>query len=162
MNKNPATISDQTGAAPAAPDYVALAAAIKTWGEELGFAELRITNATLDSADAGLQSWLDAGFHGQMDYMAAHGMKRARPAELVPGTVRVIVARMDYLPASMAPGWRETEQARGADATQAVVSVYARGRDYRSWKYVWGISIRCGSRKARGETDCGLRVLFSE
>ncbi len=62
--------------------------------------------------------------------MAAHGLKRARPAELVPGTVSVITARMDYLPRDAAPGWVETERQRLRDPTEAVVSVYARGRDY--------------------------------
>jgi epoxyqueuosine reductase len=52
----------------------------------------------LSTAEPGLRAWLDAGFHGDMAYMASHGMKRARPAELVPGTVSVITARMDYLP----------------------------------------------------------------
>jgi epoxyqueuosine reductase len=62
--------------------------------------------------------------------MASHGMKRARPAELVPGTVRVISARMDYLPQGTTPDWRAREQARQTDPHAAVVSVYARGRDY--------------------------------
>jgi epoxyqueuosine reductase len=57
-------------------------------------------------------------------------MKRARPAELVPGTVRAIVARMDYLPRDTGGEWREREQARQRDSHAAVVSVYARGRDY--------------------------------
>jgi epoxyqueuosine reductase len=68
--------------------------------------------------------------HGEMDYMATHGMKRARPDELVPGTVRVITARMNYLPASLDEDWREREAARIADPSAAVISVYARGRDY--------------------------------
>ncbi|HWW72736.1 MAG TPA: tRNA epoxyqueuosine(34) reductase QueG, partial [Duganella sp.] len=75
-----------------------LALSIKRWGVELGFAEIRITDIDLSHAEAGLRAWLDAGMHGEMDYMAAHGMLRARPAELVPGTVRVISARMNYLP----------------------------------------------------------------
>jgi len=62
--------------------------------------------------------------------MAAHGLKRARPAELVPGTVSVITVRMDYLPASAGDDWRAHEAARLADPNQAVVSLYARGRDY--------------------------------
>jgi epoxyqueuosine reductase len=107
-----------------------LAAAIKQWGQELGFAEVRITDIELAGAEAGLQAWLDAGMHGEMDYMASHGMLRARPAELVPGTVRVITARMNYLPQSLGEDWREREVARLADPTQAVISVYARGRDY--------------------------------
>jgi epoxyqueuosine reductase len=115
-------------------DLAALADTIKAWGRELGFAELRIADVDLSHREAGFQAWLDKGYHGEMDYMASHGMKRARPAELVPGTVRVITARMPYLPrpqsGAAAPDWRRHEQARGADGTAAVVSVYARGRDY--------------------------------
>ena len=65
-----------------------------------------------------------------MGYMAAHGLKRARPAELIPGTVRVLTARMDYLPRSSDANWIEQEQTAQGDPTQAVVSIYARGRDY--------------------------------
>jgi epoxyqueuosine reductase len=107
-----------------------LAGRIKAWGLELGFAEVRIADIDLSSAEAGLQAWLDAGMHGDMDYMASHGMKRARPAELVPGTVRVITARMNYLPGAADEDWRERETARLGDPSQAVISVYARGRDY--------------------------------
>jgi epoxyqueuosine reductase len=120
-----ATVPDQTPT-----DYAALALDIKRWGHALGFADLRVTGADLGNADAGLQSWLEAGFNGQMDYMAAHGSKRARPADLVPGTVRVISARMHYVPRDAAPDWRDHESRRLADPAAAVVSVYARGRDY--------------------------------
>jgi epoxyqueuosine reductase len=116
--------------ADATADFAALARAIKAWGRELGFAEVRIADIDLSHAEAGLQAWLDAGSHGEMDYMATHGMKRARPAELVPGTVRVISARMDYLPQGTQPSWRAREHARQGDPHAAVVSVYARGRDY--------------------------------
>jgi epoxyqueuosine reductase len=112
------------------PDLPALARAIKAWGAELGFADVRIADVDLSHAEAGLQAWLDAGSHGEMDYMASHGIKRARPAELVPGTVRAIVARMDYLPMAGASDWRGRELARQQDPAAAVVSVYARGRDY--------------------------------
>ena len=107
-----------------------LALAIKAWGRELGFSDIGIADVGLRQTEAGLQAWLDAGFHGEMDYMAAHGMKRARPAELVPGTVRVITARMDYLPREGADNWRAAEERRAGDPRQAVVSIYARGRDY--------------------------------
>jgi epoxyqueuosine reductase len=107
-----------------------LAAAIRRWGAELGFADVRIADIDLAHAEGGLQAWLEAGMHGEMDYMASHGLKRARPAELVPGTVRVITARMNYLPASHADDWREREAARLQDPAAAVISVYARGRDY--------------------------------
>jgi epoxyqueuosine reductase len=180
----------------------ALASRIKTWGRELGFGEVGISDTNLADAEAGLAAWLHAGWHGEMDYMAKHGMKRARPAELVAGTLRVITARMAYLPAHLpahlpdsidagkrdesggakelariaddrargeqpggavgaaratrdheagaaagtasattlsgtqraaAPGepdWRSREYARLADPSAAVVSIYARGRDY--------------------------------
>jgi epoxyqueuosine reductase len=75
-------------------------------------------------------AWLQAGFHGSMGYMARHGLKRARPAELVPGTVRVITARLDYLPRSTPANWALAETQRLQQSGQAVVSVYARGRDY--------------------------------
>ena len=80
-----------------------------------------------------MSAWLAAGFHGDMQYMAAHGLKRARPAELIPGTVSVITARMDYLPASTpaAPGeWQAMELRRLERPAEGIVSVYARGRDY--------------------------------
>ncbi|MFC3459545.1 tRNA epoxyqueuosine(34) reductase QueG [Massilia haematophila] len=111
------------------PDLNQLARAIKAWGAELGFADVRIADVDLAHAEEGLRAWLAAGHHGEMDYMASHGMKRARPAELVPGTVRAIVARMDYLPQD-AGDWRAHEAARQRDPGAAVVSVYARGRDY--------------------------------
>ena len=129
-----------------------LAQRIKTWGRELGFGAVGISDADLTEAEEGLASWLEAGYHGEMDYMAKHGMKRARPAELVAGTRRVITARIAYLPAStlasqgdesVATGrvgggghtsqrndWRAIEWSRLADPTAAVVSIYARGRDY--------------------------------
>jgi epoxyqueuosine reductase len=115
---------------PVEPDLSALALAIKTWGVELGFADVRITDVDLADQEPGLQAWLDAGHHGEMDYMASHGMKRARPAELVPGTVRVISARMDYLPMDLDADWRARERVRQSDPQAAVVSLYARGRDY--------------------------------
>ena len=108
----------------------AIALAIKAWGRELGFADIGIADIDLQHAEAGLQAWLDAGFHGDMDYMAAHGMKRARPSELVPGTVRIITARMNYLPREGEPDWRDAEEHRARDPQQAVISIYARGRDY--------------------------------
>lgn len=75
-------------------------------------------------------AWLAQGFHGGMHYMASHGLKRARPAELVPGTVSVITARMDYLPADTAPHWQTQELQRLQRPQEGVVSLYARGRDY--------------------------------
>ncbi|CAD5374646.1 putative Fe-S electron transport protein [Rubrivivax sp. A210] len=103
---------------------------LRGWARELGFSQIGIAGIDLATAEPGLQAWLAAGFHGGMSYMAAHGMKRSRPAELVPGTVSVISARMDYLPRGAAEGWVAAEQAALADPGRAVVSVYARGRDY--------------------------------
>lgn len=104
-----------------------LATTIKAWGRELGFAEIGITHVDLSHAEAGLLEWLAAGYHGEMDYMARHGLTRARPAELVPGTVSVITARLDYRPTE--------NMAADADANlqapdRAYLSRYALGRDY--------------------------------
>nr|WP_198982235.1 tRNA epoxyqueuosine(34) reductase QueG [Herbaspirillum sp. ASV7] len=127
------TALDPSAGLAAATDLADLAAAIKAWGRELGFAEVRIADVDLSHREAGFQAWLEKGYHGEMDYMASHGLKRARPAELVPGTVRVVSVRMPYLPPPSAPeqaDWRAHEEARSADRGAAVVSIYARGRDY--------------------------------
>lgn len=108
----------------------ALAGAIKTWGTELGFSHLGISGIDLQQAEIGLHAWLESGAHGSMDYMASHGTKRTRPGELVPGTVRVISARMPYLPASTPDDWRNRELARLSEPEAATISLYARGRDY--------------------------------
>jgi epoxyqueuosine reductase len=84
----------------------------------------------LSTAEPGLKDWLARGFHGDMAYMAAHGLRRARPSELVPGTVSVITARMDYLPQSTPQDWQAVEFARLQRPQEGVVSIYARGRDY--------------------------------
>ena len=76
-------------------DFNALAADIKRWGRELGFAEIGITDTDLTSAEVEHQAWIKKGFHGDMDYMAKHGTKRTRPDELVAGASRVIAARLD-------------------------------------------------------------------
>ena len=103
---------------------------IQVWAGELGLSQIGVTGIDLSSAEPGLSAWLEAGFQGNMDYMAAHGLKRARPAELVPGTVSVITARMDYLPQGTTSDWVARETARSLQPGEAVVSVYARGRDY--------------------------------
>ncbi len=103
---------------------------LRGWARELGFSQIGIADIALAAAEPGLRAWLDAGFHGGMGYMAAHGLKRARPAELVPGTVRVISARMDYLPRDTPVHWQDAELKALDAPRRAVVSVYARGRDY--------------------------------
>jgi len=103
---------------------------IQAWGRELGFSQIGVAGVDLSSSEAGLSAWLAAGFHGDMAYMASHGAKRARPAQLVPGTVSVITARMDYLSARTPAGWQAIELERLKRPGEAVVSLYARGRDY--------------------------------
>ncbi|RPE72827.1 epoxyqueuosine reductase [Tibeticola sediminis] len=103
---------------------------IRAWARALGLSQIGVSDVDLRHAEPGLSAWLAAGFHGGMHYMAAHGLKRARPAELVPGTVRVLTARLDYLPRGTTAGWAAAERARLAQPQEAVVSVYARGRDY--------------------------------
>lgn len=105
-------------------DLAALARSIKEWGQDLGFQQVGITGIDLAEHEPHLAQWLAAGYQGEMEYMAAHGNKRSRPDELVPGTLRVISLRMDYLPG-------DTHMARQlAQPEHAYVSRYALGRDY--------------------------------
>ncbi len=101
---------------------------LRKWARELGFASLGVADVDLSSAEPGLQAWLDAGFHGEMDYMARHGAKRARPAELVDGTVRAVMVALEYAPRD--PRWLDAARATLADERRAYVSRYALGRDY--------------------------------
>ena len=105
----------------------ALAIQIRQWGLELGFQGVGISDVNLEDAEPRLLEWLHAGFHGGMDYMAKHGVKRARPAELIPGTVRVIAARMNYMSDVPAASWPLI-----ADGERAYISRYALGRDYHT------------------------------
>jgi len=123
---------------------------IKAWARELGFQAVGISDTDMGSAEARLLQWLSAGNHGSMDYMAKHGVKRARPAELVPGTLRVISVRMNYFPAS----------ACAADAvlkapSLAYVSRYALGRDYHK---VLRNRLEQLAQKIRAEVPCQCRV----
>jgi len=176
MNSIPfSAASDTLAAAPLNAEALAeCARQIQVWGRELGFSAVGIS--TVDTRhpvaaeaqaklEARFDAWLAAGYHGEMDYMAKHGSKRTRPAELVPGTLRVISVRLDYLPAEVFaatatvaanapatantnvtvtgataaitrhpaphPGdWRNAESSRLSEPGSAVISVYARGRDY--------------------------------
>lgn len=103
---------------------------IRAWALELGFTHVGVSGVDLSSAEPYLLDWLAKGFHGELHYMERHGLKRARPAELVPGTVSVITARMPYLPRGTASGWQHRELARLNKPGEGVVSLYARGRDY--------------------------------
>jgi len=112
--------------APVSPARLqALAAEVRVWGTELGFQQLGIADTGLAEEEARLAEWLGHGYHGEMAFMARHGTRRSRPAELVPGTLRVITARMDYLPEDQA-----RMRARLAEPHTAYVSRYALGRDY--------------------------------
>ncbi len=105
-------------------DLLALTASIRDWAAELGFQQLGITDIDLSEDAQRLDAYLAAGYHGEMAYMASHGTMRSRPDELVPGTVRVISVRMDYLP-------EDTQMAQVlAQPEQAYISRYALGRDY--------------------------------
>ncbi|HSD61361.1 MAG TPA: tRNA epoxyqueuosine(34) reductase QueG [Burkholderiales bacterium] len=117
-------MQSQISKAPAR-DWARLARDIKSWGLALGFDAMGIADTELAEAESRLIEWLARGRHGEMDYMARHGTRRSRPAELMPGTVRVISARMNYLP-------REARESGAvlADGTLAFVSRYALGRDY--------------------------------
>ena len=98
---------------------------IVTWGREFGFGALGIARVELPDDEAWLKRWLALGRHGEMNWMARHGTRRSRPAELIPGTITVISARMDYYPPEAAPA-----EAVLADKSLAYVSRYALGRDY--------------------------------
>ena len=109
----------------APPDYAQLAVAIKNWGIEAGFQQVGISATELGADETHLLNWLAAGWHGTMDYMQRHGVKRSRPAELQAGTLRVISVRMDYDPPEARDAWEVLD-----DATLGYVSRYALGRDY--------------------------------
>ncbi len=95
------------------------------WGEELGFQQLGVTNTELQEHEQHLLNWLNEGLHGQMSYMQSHGTRRSRPTELLPGTLRVISARMDYLSKQAQDAQQLLQQPE-----KALISRYALGRDY--------------------------------
>jgi epoxyqueuosine reductase len=109
----------------AKPDWVELVRKIRSWGAELGFQQVGVADCELAATETRLRAWLDRGWHGDMDYMARHGTRRTRPAELIPGTVRIISARMNYLPDPA----RDSAEVLNAPE-RAFLSRYALGRDY--------------------------------
>jgi epoxyqueuosine reductase len=111
-------------------DNASVLSLIQDWGRELGFSQIGVTGVDLSSAEPGLSAWLAQGFHGSMAYMASHGLRRARPAELVPGVASIITARMDYLSPDTPADWQALEHARLRRQGEGIVSLYARGRDY--------------------------------
>jgi epoxyqueuosine reductase len=106
-------------------DFQQLAARIRIWGGEFGFQQIGIAGTALTAAESRLDEWVSRGFHGELGYMTRHGRRRSRPADLIPGTARIISARMDYLPAAAAPA-----AAVLADGERAFIARYALGRDY--------------------------------
>ena len=110
---------------PTTADLDALAARIKGWGKELGFQQIGIAGVELPEDERRLMAWLEAGHHGEMDYMQRHGTRRSRPDELLPGTLRVISARMDYW-----PGETDTAKRLLEETDRAYLARYALGRDY--------------------------------
>jgi len=106
-------------------DITALTKDIRRWGEALGFQQIGITDVDLAAAEGKLAEWLREGRHGEMEYMSRHGLKRSRPELLLPGTVSVISARMDYLPEESASPMSLLDH-----PSKAYVSRYALGRDY--------------------------------
>ena len=106
-------------------DLASLATRIKGWGRELGFQQLGISGVELPEDERRLMAWLDSGRHGDMDYMQEHGTRRSRPQELVPGTLRVISARMDYWSAEA-----QDAEALLEKTERGYIARYALGRDY--------------------------------
>ncbi len=130
-------------------DYIQLTAAIREWGDELGFSQTVIAPIDLSRAEGELLAWLDAGYHGEMAFMARHGTLRSRPDALVPGTQRVICVRLDYLPGDAAPIDEVLDR-----PPLAYVSRYALGRDYHKL-----MRKRLGELARRIETVVGPRSL---
>ena len=122
---------------------------LREWARELGFASLGVADVDLSDAEPGLLAWLAAGHHGEMDYMARHGMKRAQPAELVAGTVSAVMVTLDYAPQD--PDWVAQAWRTLADPERAFVSRYALGRDYHKV-----VRQRLGRLAARIEGELGL------
>ncbi|MES2354952.1 MAG: tRNA epoxyqueuosine(34) reductase QueG [Pseudomonadota bacterium] len=106
-------------------DFANLARSIKTWGRELGFDDIGIAGTDLSQEEANFLAWLESGYHGEMDYMAKHGVKRTRPAELIPGTLRIITARLSYSQPKAKDSWSVIN-----NPERAFISRYALGRDY--------------------------------
>ena len=134
-------------------DLQQLAEQIKQWGRDLGFQQVGICDTDLSAEEPKLQAWLDKQYHGEMAWMARHGMMRARPHELLPGTLRVISVRMNYLPAKAAFASTLKNPQLG------YVSRYALGRDYhkvlrnRLKKLGEMIQAHCGERNFRPFVD---------
>ncbi len=125
MNDSVSPTDDHEPGSSSLPDMDELSRQLRRWGQELGFQQLGICDTDLAQHEGWLNNWLERDFHGEMDYMQRHGSRRSRPAELHPGTIRVISVRMDYLPET------STEvEALLKQPDKGVISRYALGRDY--------------------------------
>ena len=134
--------------------YDHLAESIRTWGRELGFQQVGIADTDLAQDEAYLLNWLEAGRHGEMDYMARHGTRRSRPQDLQPGTLRVISVRMDYVPPGVPDGWDILE-----NAALGYVSRYALGRDAVGellQAVAHQLVVVAAERVARDVAECGI------
>ena len=110
---------------PSKYDSLLLAQKIKSWGKTFGLQQIGICDTSLENSEQKLHDWLQKNFHGSMHYMEKHGNKRSRPELLMPGTLSVISARMDYFPAQSRETWDVL-----TDKNSAYISRYALGRDY--------------------------------
>jgi len=148
--------SEDTGAAGCPIDLFALLDRIRRWAAELGFAAVGVSDLDVAQPAQRLRSWRAREFHGQMSYMQRHEAVRADPARLLPGARRAICVRMDYRPRDDGPDWIEREWKRLGDPDAAVVSVYARGRDYH--KVVRTRLHALAQRIGEGVAGFGFRV----
>ena len=128
-----------------------LANDIIRWGKDLGFQEIGFTNIDLSKAEKNLKKWLDLKFHGEMNYMEKHGLKRSRPGLLVPNTISVISARMNYLTAD-----KESTESLLDHPEKAYISRYALGRDYH--KVLRQRLKRLGEKIETSVNEFGFRV----
>jgi len=148
--------SEDTGARASAMDLIALADCIKRWGSELGFGAVGVSDLDLEESARRLRRWLELQYHGQMHYMQLREAVRAEPQRLLPGARRAICVRMDYRPGADPENWIDREWRRLGDRQAAVVSVYARGRDYH--KVMRARLARLADRIAERVGPWGFRV----
>ena len=148
--------SEDTGADAGSIDLPTLLQRVRRWAADLGFAAVGVSDLDMAQPAARLRHWLERGRHGQMQYMLGHEAERADPSRLLAGARRAICARMDYRPRDDGDGWIEREWRRIGDPQAAVVSVYARGRDYH--KVVRARLQALASRIGEEVADLGYRV----
>jgi|TARA_R110000851_G_scaffold159003_5_gene302191 epoxyqueuosine reductase len=124
---------------------------MQIWARSLGFQQLGVSDIDLSAAEDQLQQWLARGFHGEMEFMQRHGSLRTHPEELVPGTIRVITARMDYWPETAADAWQVI-----GESELGFISRYALGRDYH--KLIRKRLLRLSQRIEEAVGAMGYRV----